>query len=137
MAQIGLLEDNVRIAKLCTTLLNYAGHQVTVYEHPQKCLYALLPELEPLHVAIPSHTLPVEVLILDLILPDINGIEVLRQLQAHPSTRRLPLILCTGASDGELFRALSIAPQASIVEKPFKLQSLISAITTSLSTVSK
>ena len=42
MAQIGLLEDNARIAKLCTTFLHFAGHDVTIYEHPKKCLHALL-----------------------------------------------------------------------------------------------
>ena len=42
MAQIGLLEDNARIAKLCATLLEYAGHQVTVFDTSQKCLHALL-----------------------------------------------------------------------------------------------
>src|SRR5437764_15395972 len=42
MAQVGLLEDNARIARLCATLLQYAGHQVTVYDTPQQCLHALL-----------------------------------------------------------------------------------------------
>ena len=32
---------NVRIAKLCTTFLHLAGHDVTIYEHPKKCLHAL------------------------------------------------------------------------------------------------
>ena len=35
MARIGLLEDNSRIAKLCVTMLGYAGHDVTVYSDPQ------------------------------------------------------------------------------------------------------
>ena len=47
MAQVGLLEDNARIAKLCSTLLHYAGHQVTVYADSQTCLCALLPDLLP------------------------------------------------------------------------------------------
>src|SRR6266700_6757845 len=84
MAQIGLLEDNARIAKLCATLLQYAGHQVTVYDTPQKCLHALLSHgralesVSAFHATVRSSSLPVEVLILDLALPDISGIEVLR-----------------------------------------------------------
>jgi CheY-like chemotaxis protein len=131
MAQVGLLEDNARIAKLCATMLQYAGHQVTVYEHPHECLNALLPGTS-FSSSTPSTTppapLPVDVLILDLHLPDINGIEVLRHLRAHPHTRRLPLIFCTAASPSEIAYALSVAPHASCIEKPFTFQQLISAI---------
>lgn len=136
MALIGLLEDNARIAKLCVTLLHYAGHEVTVYEHPQQCLHALLPEggTSGLWNGASSMitSLPVEVLIMDLCLPDIDGVEVLRHLQSDPYTRILPLILCTAAPNAEVARALRVAPHAGLVEKPFKLQSLTSAITTAL-----
>ena len=136
MAQVGLLEDNARIAKLCATMLHYAGHKVTVYEHPQQCLRALLPEATSFGSIRCQHAplkpLPVEILILDLYLPDIPGIEVLRRLQSYPHTQNLPLILCTAAPDPDVNRALSIVPHAGFVEKPFKLEVLISAITKAL-----
>ena len=77
MAQIGLLEDNARIAKLCATLLEYAGHQVTVFDTSQKCLHALLSSgrtldgVPALYAPTKLYTLPVEVLILDTI--KLNG----------------------------------------------------------------
>jgi CheY-like chemotaxis protein len=138
MAQVGLLEDNVRIAKLCSTLLHYAGHEVTIYADSKTCLHALLPDGRPHNngsIALPS--LPVEVLILDLALPDIHGVDVLRHLTSHPSTRRLPIILCTAASRSDLAKALHVAPHANIVEKPFKLQTLMSAISNALSDASQ
>jgi CheY-like chemotaxis protein len=78
--------------------------------------------------------LPVEVLILDLSLPDINGIEVLRYLTTHPHTQSLPLIVCTASTGSDIAKARLIAPHAGIVEKPFKLQTLVSAISTALET---
>lgn len=140
MARVGLLEDNSRIAKLCVTMLNLAGHEVTLYEHAEECLDALFavgatyngaqPLQESLKVFRPN--LPVEVLILDLHLPDMDGFEVLHHLQSHPNTRSLPLIFCTAATDSEVHHALSIAPHASVVWKPFKLQALTSAISEAL-----
>jgi CheY-like chemotaxis protein len=142
MAHVGLLEDNSRIAKLCVTMLNLAGHEVTLYEHAEECLDALFKvEMtyyssgaqalqEPMKVS--RSNLPVEVLILDLHLPDMNGFEVLHHLQSHPNTRSLPLIFCTAATDTEVQQALSIAPSACVVWKPFKLQALTSAISKAL-----
>lgn len=140
MARVGLLEDNSRVAKLCATMLNFAGHQVTIYGHPKECLQALFSsgllqgDICAVQEGLRGSTLPVEVLILDLHLPDITGLEVLRHLQSHPHTRSLPLIFCTAATDSEVARALQIAPHAGLVVKPFKLQTLVSAISTVLQT---
>jgi CheY-like chemotaxis protein len=138
MASVGLLEDNPRIAKLCSTFLNFAGHHVIVYETSQECLQALLlenntsDEFSSFHENTSAPSLPVEVLIMDLSLPDINGIDVLHHLASHPHTQALPLILCTAAAHCEVAKALRVAPHAGIVEKPFKLQTLISAIADAL-----
>jgi CheY-like chemotaxis protein len=144
MAYVGLLEDNSRIAKLCVTMLNLAGHEVILYENAKKCLNALFAVQtgykgnsaqffnEPIKTSQPN--LPVEVLILDLHLPDMNGFELLHYLQTHPNTRTLPLIFCTAATENEVSQALSIAPGSWVVWKPFKLQALISAINEALRT---
>ncbi len=76
--------------------------------------------------------LPVDLLILDLLLPGIDGIDVLRYLTSHPRTKALPIILCTAATQSEVAKAQRIAPHVGVVEKPFKLQTLVSAITTAL-----
>ncbi len=140
MARVGLLEDNSRIAKLCVTMLNLAGHEVTLYEHAGDCLDALFTvwgtkegnDVHAIQESLKTSNLPVEVLILDLHLPDMNGLELLCHIQAHPKTKSLPLIFCTAATDSEVRQALSIAPRACVVWKPFKLQALTSAIAEAL-----
>lgn len=137
MAHVGLLEDNSRIAKLCATMLHYAGHQVTIYQHPLECLQALLPvrtysDGQSSHSTREICALPIDVLILDLHLPDIDGIEVVHYLRSSQQTRFIPLIFCTAAPPHEVDRALQVAPHASFVEKPFKLQTLINAVAKAL-----
>ena len=139
MARVGLLEDNVRIAKLCATMLQFSGHSVEIYAHPRTCLDALklpIPKGEErMHTLFSYYSdLPIEVLILDLQLPEITGLEVLRHLQAHAHTRNLPLIFCTASHPSEVSQALRLAPHASVVEKPFKLDALVSAVLSALGT---
>lgn len=119
-------------------MLQYAGHRVTVYGHPQECLDALLlqlviPETRPYgsnqDIAGP---LPVEVLILDLSLPEIDGFEVIDQLRSHPRTQALPLIFCTAAGRSEVGKAMRLAPHATFISKPFTFHELTSAVTRSL-----
>ncbi len=142
MACIGLLEDNSRIAKLCMTMLNLAGHEVMLYEDAEECLQALFAVPtgsksnggkyfnEPMRNSHPN--LPIEALILDLHLPDMDGFELLHLLHTHPNTRTLPLIFCTAATEGEVSQALRIAPGSWVVWKPFKLQTLLTAINEAL-----
>lgn len=136
MARVGLLEDNMRIAKLCVTMLNYAGHDVMLYMDAQECLQALAVlnflKVPPVKETAELNPLPIDVLILDLHLPAMSGLEVLRFLRSHPRTCLLPLIFCTAAPISEINIALQIAPDAMLVEKPFKLQTLVSAIAESL-----
>ncbi len=135
MAQVGLLEDNTRIARLCATMLQYAGHDVTIYEHPRECLRAFATASDyktQLYRSALTAPLPVDILMLDLHLPDIGGMEVLRYLRTHPHTKSLPLIFCTAAPPSEIAQALSIAPEASLIEKPFTFQELISTVADAL-----
>lgn len=140
MARIGLLEDDSGIIKMCVTLLELVGHQVVVYERPQECLQALLvDERTNESVYALSDNFPIDVLILDLFLPVIdgkNGMYVLRQLTSHPRTQALPLIVCTAAKS-EITKVQQIAPHVAIVIKPFKIQTLITAISSALTAVAR
>jgi CheY-like chemotaxis protein len=134
MIQIGLLEDNTRIARMCVMMLHYAGHQVTVYQHPNECFQALL--AQPVSAdswaysakASERARLPIDVLVLDLHLPGMNGVEVVRFLRSYSHTQDLPVIFCSAAPPHEIARALRATPKAAFVEKPFTFQELTGAI---------
>jgi CheY-like chemotaxis protein len=112
-------------------MLCYAGHEVSIYEHPRDCLCALhlFSDALPAGERYSSlKSLPIDVLILDLHLPDITGIEIIHHLRSQPLTKSIPLIFCTAATPNEVSRALSLAPKANFLEKPFSYSRLISAI---------
>lgn len=140
MAHIGLLEDNANIADMCAKFLVLSGHHVTIYANPEQCLRALFPAdfrqagTHPGFVEPPLKAcqLPVDLLILDLGLPQVDGVDILRYLITHPRTRALPIILFTAASQHEVLRAQQVAPHVGVVVKPFKIQTLSTAINRAL-----
>jgi CheY-like chemotaxis protein len=130
MARIGLLEDNIRISRLCTTMLQHAGHQVIVYGHPRACLDELLspPSLAVSQKSLSKKYAQLDALIIDLNLPDISGLEVVNHLVSHPQTRSLPFIFCSAASITEVEQALKLTGRACCIGKPFTYPELISAV---------
>lgn len=65
-----------------------------------------------------------DVILLDIMMPGMDGYEVLRQLKASGETRDIPIIMLTaktGAEDRERCRELGAA---AYVTKPFKLEEL-------------
>jgi hypothetical protein len=64
----------------------------------------------------PSAPLPV-VILLDLRLPRIDGIEVLRQIKAHPQFRTIPVVVLTSsAEDRDIQAAYELGANSYIVK---------------------
>ena len=62
---------------------------------------------------------PVGLIVLDLNMPDMHGLEVLRFVRAHAAYRDIPVLVLTTRSDGES-RAAALAAGATVyVTKPF------------------
>lgn len=59
-----------------------------------------------------------QVMLLDLKLPKLDGLEVLERLRAHPSTRRLPVVMLTSSKEQQdLIRSYDLGVN-SYVRKP-------------------
>ena len=67
---------------------------------------------------------PVALMVLDLNMPDMHGIDVLKFVRSHPASRALPVIVLTTRGDEES-RDLSMAAGATLyLTKPFQPQVL-------------
>jgi two-component system response regulator len=58
------------------------------------------------------------VALIDLNLPKINGLEVLRELREHPRTRLLPVVILSASSEQRDIRAAALLGANSYVRKP-------------------
>jgi two-component system phosphate regulon response regulator PhoB len=67
---------------------------------------------------------PPDVIVLDYMMPGMNGDEVLAILQSSPATRSIPVVFLTGLDDGPQLDALHAAGAAGYIPKPFHPASL-------------
>ncbi|MFN6481701.1 MULTISPECIES: response regulator [unclassified Nostoc] len=83
---------------------------------------------EALNVAI-NHKL--DVILLDMMMPDMDGRATLQQLKANPATKKIPVILLTAKfqqSDRERFTDLDVAAIFAKPFRPLKLAEQISEV---------
>jgi DNA-binding response OmpR family regulator len=115
-SRILVVEDEADIADLVKRALERGGHtQVDIAASGDAALRAV-------QAAAP------DLLILDLSLPGVDGIDVCRALRAQPATATLPIIILTARS-GELDRVAGLDLGADdYVTKPFSLRELTARV---------
>jgi CheY-like chemotaxis protein len=75
-------------------------------------------------------TVTPDVIVLDVILPDADGWELLMHLHEHPIARSIPIIICSVVREKEL--ALALGAKAYL-PKPVRRRQFISALQQALS----
>ncbi|QHI99916.1 response regulator [Xylophilus rhododendri] len=68
------------------------------------------------------------VILLDLKLPKVNGLEVLEAVRAHPTLRSIPVVMLTSSQEeSDLMRSYELGVNAYVV-KPVEFKQFVSAI---------
>jgi two-component system alkaline phosphatase synthesis response regulator PhoP len=112
---VAIIEDEPNIGKLLEYNLNREGYQTFTAENGVKGL-ELVRQVQP------------DLVILDLVLPDIDGLTVCKKLRTDKQTRTIPIIILTAKSD-EADRVLGLEMGADdYVIKPFSLRELVARV---------
>ncbi len=69
-----------------------------------------------------------DLILMDLMMPDMDGFEVHRTLRDDPDTRHIPVIACTAYRDPEIDRRIRDERFDGLIEKPLKLDVLLDLI---------
>lgn len=112
---IYLLEDDDNIRSFVVYALNNSGFEAVGFSHP-KDFWKALDKKRP------------SLLLLDIMLPDEDGLHILERLRKRGDTKRLPIIMLT-AKTTEYDKVLGLEGGADdYISKPFGTMELISRI---------
>ena len=115
MAVIYVVEDDKNIREIESIALKNSGHQVEMFEYAKDFLQAVKEQVPDL-------------LLLDIMLPDADGLELVEQLRKETATRYLPIILVTAkTTELDKVKGLDIGAD-DYLTKPFGLMELISRV---------
>ncbi len=121
-ARILLVEDSADVAEALRVRLEAEGHTVQIAPTKAEALRAV----EYLRVwdALPRDL----VVILDIMLPDGSGHEILFQIRGDELLRDLPVVMLTGLGDPEMAIGGFLIGANAYLPKPFDTEKLLGAI---------
>ena len=115
MSLIYVLEDDNSIRELVVYTLNHSSHEARGFGAPGE-FWAAMEKSAP------------DLLLLDIMLPEQDGIEILKQLRAESATRKLPVIMLT-ARGSEFDRVLGLdSGTDDYIPKPFGMMELVARV---------
>jgi len=115
MALIYIIEDDNSIREIEEYALKNTGYNVKSFEKAG----AFFDELED--------NLP-DLIVLDIMLPDENGVEIVKQLRRSPVTRAIPVIMVTAkTSELDLVKGLENGAD-DYIKQPFSVMEFISRV---------
>lgn len=115
MALIYIVEDDDSIREIEEFALMNSGHKVVGFSDARS-FYAKLDEVLP------------DLVLLDIMLPDENGNDIVRKLRKNADTKKIPVIMVT-AKTTELDLVKGIEDGADdYIKKPFSVMELISRV---------
>ena len=119
MPEVLIVEDEPEIAELVEFHLGREGLPSSIIHSGRQALERIKRERQDL-------------VILDLMLPDLDGFEVCRRLKSEPETRKIPVIMVTAKSDdADVVTGIELGADDYIV-KPFSPKVLVARVKNAL-----
>ena len=120
MTKILVVDDSINELELISSYLRKGGYTVIVATDAKEALSKAI-EHQP------------NVIVTDLVMPGMNGLEMCRNLKKNPVTQKVPIVACTSKS-GEIDRLWAMKQGVNVyVTKPFTEDQLVNAVRYSLS----
>lgn len=114
-----VIEDDPDVGEVFHLALEKAGYTVIVAENVAKALALVFQHMPDL-------------IVLDLMLPDMNGLDLVRYIRKQHPDRHVPMLVVSGATGGfQMSRALEAGADA-FLSKPVAVDELVNAVSAAI-----
>jgi CheY-like chemotaxis protein len=114
-----IIEDNLEIRENTTEILELAGYNVITANNGKE------------GISIATLEKP-DVILCDIMMPEMNGYDVIRQLKSNPATLYIPFIYVTASAEKSEVKIAMDMGADGYVRKPFDVSELIESINQAL-----
>ena len=115
MSVIYIVEDDSNIREIETIALKNSGYQVQAFETAKE-FYRKLEDRVP------------DLVLLDVMLPDESGYDIVKKIRKSPTTKKLPVIMVTAKTQEiDMIKGLDDGAD-DYIKKPFSIMELISRV---------
>ncbi len=115
--QILIVEDNPVNQTILKANLRKKGYQTVQAENGKHALGIL-----------ENHETPFDVIVSDVMMPEMDGFEMVEKIKAHPEWKKIPVIMCTALADKEYVQKAILLGCNHYVTKPIKIKTLFAKI---------
>jgi CheY-like chemotaxis protein len=116
MARIMVVDDEPDIRAILSKILNKRGYEVDLYESAEEAIEKLRSGDRP------------DLIILDLMMPGMSGIEACRVIKSDPTLKDIPVIILTVMVEPETKEESREAGADAHVDKPINMAKLFRTI---------
>ena len=106
-----VVDDDPRLLQIIEMYLKLEGYGVVTAENGEEALAQLGAQ-------------SIALVILDIMMPGLDGIEVCKLVRANPATTAIPIVICSALSGDEDVRRARDAGASHMICKPFNLVGL-------------
>ena len=114
-AKLLIVDDDPALLTLMDRSLSSLGYEVTTLNEPRRFWSAL------------KHNRP-DLLLLDIEMPDINGIELCQMIRADPQWNKIPVLFLTAFEDEQTQHLAFEAGADDFIHKPIQMDHLVHRI---------
>ncbi len=115
MARVLVVDDSPFMVRLVTYILEEAGYETMSAENGKAALELMAAD-------------PPDLVFLDTMMPEMDGLETLRAIRANPQTRDVPVLMLTAKTQAEDYRVAEEAGANGYLTKPFHQAGVLDSV---------
>ena len=113
--KILIVEDHPDVRRVLTLNLRHLGYEIVEANNGSSGIALTISEIPDL-------------VLVDLSLPDVSGLEIARVIKQNPRTAEIPLVALSGHSEREIAPKVLEAGMAAYLMKPIQTEELVKVI---------